>query len=390
MKTTSSLYDGLGVSAGKEQVHAAVDATLDAGAAPGAFCRVVRDPTDPDWLAILHSDGAGSKALVAYLAFHSGADASVFRGLAQDAAVMNLDDMACVGATDGFVLSNTIGRNPRLVGEKPLRELLSGYADFAADMGRQGIRVLPCGGETADLADQVRTLVVDCSAFARLPAEQLIDFSQVQPGDLILGLASDGQLAGERRPNSGIGSNGLTLARHALLSPDAWRDCPEAAPDHPEPSPGRFGLDDELPGTGGLSLTEALLSPTRSHLPLLHRLKQKEVPLHGLVHCTGGGQTKCLHFGSGLHYIKNTPFEPPSLFRLIAEQAQVPGREMYQVFNMGHRMELYCPPDALSAIREEAGKLGMDARQIGEIAAATGPDNQLTIHTDEGELRYGH
>ena len=384
----SDLYKNLGVSAGKEEVHAAV-ADLDKGVAPGAFCRVVPSPADPSQLAVLHSDGAGSKAIIAYLAHNSGQGAQVFRSLAQDAAVMNVDDMACVGATDGFLLSNTVGRNASLVGAEALKHLLAGYSDFAALMGQLQVRLALCGGETADLADQVRTLIVDCTAFAQIAAEQLIDFSQVQPGDLIVGLASDGRAAWESGPNSGIGSNGLTLARHLLLSPDAWKDSPEAAPAHAQAHRGRFGLNDELPGCDGQTLTAALLSPTRPYVSVIQRLQRAGVAMHGLIHCTGGGQTKCLHFGSGLHYVKHSPFAPPPLFRLLAAEGQVPPQEMYQVFNMGHRMEIYCPPDALQAICDEAGRAGIAAQQVGEVQAAPTGENILTISTSDGELNYG-
>lgn len=407
----SSIYQNLGVSADKEEVHAAVK-DQDQGVAPGAFCHVQLDPAGGGRLAVLHSDGAGSKALVAWLLWKQTGQLEVFRSLAQDAAVMNLDDIACVGATDGFLVSNTVGRNARLVGGDVLQVLVAGYADFMALMAKQGVRVLLCGGETADMPDQVRTLTVDCTAYASMAAEQLISFAQVQAGDAIVGLASDGQCAWEQQGNSGIGCNGLTLARHLLLSPDNWSDWPEAAPSYAVEKPvensvgnaaenpsenavenkehrGRFMLADELPG-GDMTIAQALLSPTRPYVSVIHRLMQMAVPLHGLVHCSGGGQTKCLHFGQSLHYVKHSLFAPPPLFRLLAEEGQVPPQEMYRVFNMGHRMEIYCPPDAVAAICTEAERVGIRAQQVGEVLGAAAGQNHLSIHTHDGdELHYG-
>lgn len=384
---TAARYSSLGVSAGKEEVLQAAS-QIDEGILPGAFCRIAEDPHDPSRACVLHSDGAGSKSLVAWLAWKELGDVSLFRGLAQDAAVMNLDDMACVGATDGFLLSNTIGRNARWADGAVLRELIAGYADFVRLMTSLGVRIVNCGGETADVPDLVRTLVVDCSAFASLPKAQLIGF-EAAAGDAIVGLAAGGKAAWERSENSGIGSNGMTLARHALLSADCWRDFPAARPISDTEPAGRFRLGDELPGCN-MTLAQALLSPTRPHVSLIGKLQQAGVKLHGLIHCTGGGQTKCLHFGAKLHYIKHSPFEPPPLFRLIADEAQVSWQEMYSVFNMGHRMEIYCPPDEVAKIVELAAQVGIDARQIGDVEASAADDNRLTITSPEGELRYGH
>ena len=388
---SSERYRARGVSPQKEDVHAALR-HADRGLFPQAFCKLVPDVLggSAEHALAMHADGAGTKAALAYVAWREWGDASVFRGIAQDALVMNIDDLLCVGATGPFLLSNTIGRNARLVSGEVLRELLAGYEDVCAAYSRWGLQVHATGGETADVGDLVRTLIVDATVATRLRRDAVVSNAGVRPGDVIIGLASDGQAAWEAEPNSGIGSNGLTSARHDLLHADYAQRYPESCepglPAHLRYS-GPYHLDDPLPDST-LSVGRALLSPTRSYAPLLKPLLDGHRGLiSALVHCTGGGQTKCRHAGRGMHYVKDNPFAPPALFRAIRQVTGTSWAELYQVFNMGHRMEIIGAAALLPALEALGREFNIAVRQVGHCEANTDPvRNRVTVTAPDGEL----
>lgn len=390
MGNGSSAYENLGVSATKQDVHRAV-AGLDEGLFPGAFCRIAEDVLagDPAFCSIQHSDGAGTKTLVAYLLYKTTGDASVFRGIAQDSLVMNLDDLACVGAVDRFLVANTIGRNSFHVPGEVIGEIVAGYEDCIRMLREQGIQIASTGGETADLVDNVRTLVVDSTVATRLARDEVIDNSKIQPGDVIVGLSSTGRANYEATENSGIGSNGLTLARHALLAREYAERFPESlAPEVPRESAyrGPFRLEDQ-PGDLSMTVGRALLSPTRTYLPILHAiLNEHRQQVHGIVHNTGGGQTKCKGFGRNILYRKDNLFGCPALFRLIAEHGQVSPREMYQTFNMGHRMELMVDEAAVDSILAISRSWGIDAQVVGRCESSD--RNGVIIESEFGTFEY--
>ncbi|HLY38920.1 MAG TPA: AIR synthase related protein [Candidatus Binatia bacterium] len=384
-------YRSRGASADKADVHAAVGG-LDPGLFPGAFCKLVPDPAgDPGWAAVLHADGAGTKSLVAYLVHRETGRLDVFEGLAQDAAVMNVDDALCVGATDGFILSNAIARNAHRIDGAVIAAIVRGYRRFADDLGALGVDVTLAGGETADVGDLVQTLVVDSTLFARVRRDQVVDASRVRPGQVIVGLASTGRAAYERGENSGIAANGLTLARHVLLRHDYAERYPETyaptvAREHVYR--GRFRLEDALPGAA-MTVGDALLSPTRTYAPIVKTILDGDRgAIGGIVHCTGGGQTKCRRFGRGVHYVKSDPFPVPPVFRAILESGAVPAREMYQVFNMGHRMEVYCDPPVADRVVAAAEKFGVGARVVGEVRRSATERNRVTIVGDGQEFTF--
>jgi phosphoribosylformylglycinamidine cyclo-ligase len=397
----SERYRARGVSAQKEDVHAAVSGT-DPGLFPGAFCKLVPDVLggDPAWCLAMHADGAGTKTVVAYLAWRETGDVSVFEGLAQDALVMNVDDLLCVGALGPYLYSNTIGRHARRLPGEVLQALLRGFARQEAQFDAWGMPLVPTGGETADVGDVVATLLLDVTVVARLRRDAVIANDGVRPGDVIVGIACDGQAAYETRPNSGIGSNGLTSARHDLLA-SAYAEKYAESYDPEMPAGLRYSgslhLDDPVPGSP-LTVGEALLSPTRSHAPLIRDLLAGHRDLVGaLVHCTGGGQTKCLRTGRGIHYVKDALFEPPPLFRLIREVSGTDWRELYQVFNMGHRLEVIGRPALLPALEQIGRRHGLAVGQVGHCEAASPPvpreaapgsGNRLTLKTPGGVETY--
>jgi phosphoribosylformylglycinamidine cyclo-ligase len=385
-------YLDRGVSPSKEDVHRAI-AGLPSGLFPGAFCRLIPDMADPAYVAVLHADGAGTKSAVAYIAWRETGDASVFAGIAQDSAVMNLDDMICVGACDRFQLSNTIGRNAHRMSGDVLEQVIQGYARFAAAIAPHGVAIEIAGGETADVGDLVQTIIVDSTMLARLPRERVIDCSRIRPGAVIVGLSSSGQAVYESAPNSGIGSNGLTVARHVLLHHDYAARYPETFSktlDRAKVYGGTFHLGDRLPGSE-LSVGQAILSPTRTYAPIVRALLERHrEAISGIIHCSGGGQTKCKHFGKGLHYVKHSLFDPPPLFRAIRAQSQVPWREMFEIFNMGHRMEIYCDRAVASDVIAISERFGVEARVVGEVRENAAPDrNAVTLHFAGEELVYG-
>lgn len=389
--TDSQSYRALGVSAAKEDIIAAAAIQGD-GLYPGAFCKVVPDVLvgDPQFCMAFHSDGAGTKALVAYLAYRETGDASVFASLAQDALVMNTDDLLCIGALGPFVVTNTIARHRGLIPSEAVEAIVSGYEQCAETMREQGIEIVLCGGETEDVGDLVRTVVVDAAIACRMRRDQVLDGRALRPGDLIVGFASGGRATYEDRANSGIGSNGLTLARHVLLSGSYRERYREASA--PELSKevayrGRFLLGDH-PAELGMTVAEALLSPTRTYAPVVAKvLAEVGSGVHGFVHCTGGGQTKCLRFGANVSYCKDELFDIPPLFRLIQAESGLEWSEMYQVFNMGHRMELFVDPGAASDVISAAGEHGVEARVVGRCDRWTaGP--RLVIEGPEGSIAF--
>lgn len=390
---SSERYRARGVSPQKEDVHAAIAGEAP-GLYPGAFCKLVPDVLTGSAAHCLamHADGAGTKAAVAYLMYRETGDPAVFRGIAQDAVVMNTDDLLCVGATGPFLFSNTIGRNPHHIPGDVLRELVQGYARMADQFADWGMELHLTGGETADVGDLARTLIVDATAAVRMAREDVIDNTGVRPGDIIIGLAADGQAAWEARPNSGIGSNGLTSARHDLLHADYARNYPEShAPHLPAELcySGPHHLADALPGSA-LTVGEALLSPTRSYAPLLRPLLAAHRPLiRALVHCTGGGQTKCRHAGRDIRYVKERLFAPPALFAEIRRVSGTPWAELYQVFNMGHRMEVI-GDEALLPILQDLGRAhGVAVQQVGHCEAMpAGAGNTVVLHAPDGEVLH--
>lgn len=388
----STEYLDRGVSPTKEDVHRAI-AKHSAGEVPGAFCKVIADPCgDPSMVAVMHADGAGTKSSVAYLLYAETGDPSAFRGIAQDSLVMNTDDLLCVGATSGFLVSNTIGRNAHRVRGDVIAALIDGYEACAAMLREHGIEITLSGGETADVGDLVRTVIADSTVFARVPRASVSDFSRVEPGDVIVALSSTGRASYESQENSGIGSNGLTLARHALLAHSYAERFPES---YSETIPadkvycGRFQLQDPLPRSAH-DVAWGLLSPTRTYLPIVRAILASELAsqVSGILHCSGGGQTKCRSFGRGLHYLKDALFPTPALFQAIQDSGIEP-KQMYQVFNMGHRLELYVRPGAAAGVVEAAARFGVDAKIVGRIAENSGSEqNRVTIVANGQSYEY--
>ncbi len=387
----SDQYSKRGASATKEDVHKAI-AAHDKGLFPGAFCKVVAEPGQSELVTIMHADGAGTKSSLAYLVYAETGDPSVFKGIAQDALVMNLDDLICVGATTGFLVSNTIGRNAHRVKGDAIKAIVDGFDDWVTRLARLGVELVMTGGETADVGDLVRTVIVDSTVVCRLPRSAVRDFSTVVPGDLIVGLASFGKASYEDDENSGIGSNGLTLARHTVLSREYAERFPES---YSETIPsdavysGRHRLNDTLPGTNR-TVSWGLLSPTRTYVPVVRALLASPLAsdIHGILHCSGGGQTKCLKFGRGLHYVKDSLFTPPAIFQAI-QASGISDKEMFQTFNMGHRLELYLSPSAAPRVIELAASFGIEAKIVGRIEASPDAANHVTV-SHRGEVHtYG-
>lgn len=388
-----SLYDKRGVSAQKEEVHVATR-RLDPGLFPHAFCRIYPDHLsgDPDWVNVMHADGAGTKSILAYLFWKETGDLSVWKGIAQDAIVMNLDDLLCVGIHDNLLFSSTIDRNKRLIPAEVLESIIEGSREFFESMERLGVRIHYLGGETADVGDVVRTIAVNGTLTARWPKGRLVTNAKIRPGNVIVGLAGFGQATYETEYNSGIGSNGLTSARHDALHKTYAARFPESFDN---------GLDEEVVYIGSHRLTDTvrdgegerqvgklLLSPTRTFAPILSRLLQDHFDsINGLIHCSGGGQTKCLKYLPGpMRIVKDGLFEPPVIFRLIQQASGAPDREMYQVFNMGTRLEIYTDDTAADSLIAVAQQFGVDARVIGHVEASDRAS--VTIRTANGELVY--
>ena len=391
-KTNASRYQARGVSATKQEVHGAI-ATLDPGLYPLAFCKITEDylTGDPDLCNVIHADGSGTKSLLAYLHYRETGDPSVFRGISQDSLVMNLDDLLCVGVTGRILVSATINRNAKRIGADALRELILGTDAYLARLREQGVAIFSGGGETADVGDLTPTVVVDSCCSAVMRKSDVITGNEIRPGLVIVGLASDGQASYEDAENSGIGSNGLTSARHDLLSAHYRQTYPETFDPGIDPAliyTGPFRLSDPLPGSRQ-TVGAALLSPTRSYAPLIRSLLSAERRwIKGLVHCSGGGQTKCLRFGRGVHFVKDSLLPLPAIFRTIQRVSKTPWKEMYQVYNMGHRMEVYCTARDARHVIEAARSFGITAQQIGRTERSLSGRNELSIAHGARPLRY--
>ncbi len=384
-------YDLRGVSATKAEVHAAIQ-HLDKGLYPNAFCKILPDIAggDSDWCNLMHADTAGTKTSLAWLYWKETGDLSVWDGIAQDAIVMNLDDMACVGCVDDIVLSSTIGRNKNAVPGAVISRIINAAQSFLERLSNHGISVHLAGGETADVGDIVRTIDVGYTAFARMRRDQLI-VNDIQPGDVIVGLASDGKATYEDQYNAGTGSNGLTSARHDLLHTDYARQYPESFdPSMPEAVRyiGQHRLTDALSFDGVTTdVGRLILSPTRTYLPVLKKLFDHHRPtIHGLIHCTGGGQTKVGKFIQKGRVVKDHLFEPPFLFKMIQEESKTSWREMYQVYNMGHRLEFYLPKGEADTVIETARSFGVEAQIVGRVEPSDHP--AVVIDTPGGSFTY--
>lgn len=379
-----------GVSAMKEDVHNAIK-HIDKGLYPQAFCKILPDILggDPDYCNIMHADGAGTKSSLAYVYWKETGDLSVWKGIAQDALIMNTDDLLCVGATDNILVSSTIGRNKMLIPGEVISTIINGTDELLQQMRDMGIGIYATGGETADLGDLVRTIVVDSTVTCRLKRSDVIDNARIAPGDVIVGLASFGQATYETSYNGGMGSNGLTSARHDVFAKYLARKYPESFdPSVPEELvySGMLELTDIVEGTP-INAGQLVLSPTRTYAPVIKKVLEHLRPvIHGMVHCTGGAQTKVLHFvGEHCRVIKDNMFPVPPLFKIIAEQSGTDWAEMYKVFNMGHRMEIYLRPEHAQAVIDIASSFHIDARIIGHVEE--GP-RSLTIQSEFGEFRY--
>lgn len=388
----SDIYLSRGVSAGKEEVHDAIK-EMDPGIFPDAFCRILPDSLtgNPDYCLLMHADGAGTKSSLAYLFWKETGDLSVFKGIAVDSLVMNLDDLACIGADDRFIMSNTIGRNRFFIPGAAIQTIIEGFSEICQTLAKYGIIVDLCGGETADVGDIVRTLVVDSTITTRMKRREVIDLKNVQPGDCIIGFAGFGQAEWEEQYNSGIGSNGLTAARHDCLSSIYAERYPETfSPEIPKDLIycGTGKIEDPLQGTS-MTLGQALLSPTRTYAPLIRKIRRDTAaPIHGIVHCTGGGQTKCLKFGHGIHYVKDNLFPIPPIFTYIIHTKNYSLQEMFPVYNMGHRLELYTIESAADRILDVAKDCGIEARVIGHCEKNEFGGNRLTIRYNKEQYTY--
>lgn len=384
-------YIQRGVSASKEDVHNAIK-NVDKGLFPSAFCKIIPDILggDPEYCNIMHADGAGTKSSLAYMYWRETGDLGVWRGIAQDALIMNIDDLLCVGATDNILVSSTIGRNKLLIPGEVISAIINGTEDLLAELRQMGISVHSTGGETADVGDLVRTIIVDSTVTCRMKRSDVIDNARIQAGDVIVGLASYGQAKYEDSYNGGMGSNGLTSARHDVLHHELAGKYPEsydaAVPDELVYS-GQKRLTDSVEDSP-LDAGKLILSPTRTYAPIIKAILDEMRPrIHGMVHCSGGAQTKVLHFVQNKRIIKDNLFPIPPLFRLIQEQSGTPAKEMYKVFNMGHRMELYVSPEDAERIIEISRSFGVEAQIVGRVEAQA-EGNSLLIKSPWGDLEY--
>jgi phosphoribosylformylglycinamidine cyclo-ligase len=383
-------YQQRGVSAGKEDVHNAI-AKLNKGLFPQAFCKVVPDylTNDPNYCIVMHADGAGTKSSLAYAYWKKTGDLSVWRGIAQDALIMNIDDLLCVGATGPILVSSTIGRNKLLIPGEVLSAIINGTEELLAELRSFGIDIHSTGGETADVGDLVRTIIVDSTVVCRMERSKVISNDQIRPGDVIVGLASFGQASYESSYNGGMGSNGLTSARHDVFHHSLADEFPETY-DSSLPKDlvysGSKLLTDKVAGTP-LDAGQLVLSPTRTYAPVIKAiLDQYHQHIHGMVHCSGGAQTKILHFIEGLHIIKDNLFPTPPLFQMIQSESKTPWQEMYKVFNMGHRMEVYVSEELAPQIIAISEQFGIAAQVVGRVEAAT--SKMVTIRSEHGEFHY--
>ncbi len=388
--TDSARYNLRGVSATKEDVHSAIK-NIDKGLFPGAFCKIVPDYLggDPEWCNIMHADGAGTKSSLAYAYWKETGDLNVWKGIAQDALIMNIDDLLCVGATDNILLSSTIGRNKRIVPGEVISAIINGTEELLEELRRQGVNIYSTGGETADVGDLVRTIIVDSTVTCRMRRADVVDNANISPGDVIVGLAYFAPAVEEMEFNSGMGSKALTSARHDVFGKSVKEKYPETFD---------AGVPDELVYCGTMELTspvdgapvnagKLVLSPTRTYAPIVKKVLDAMRPkIHGMIHCSGGAQTKVLNFVGDVHVIKDNLFPVPPLFELIHRESGTDPKEMYRVFNMGHRFEFYVPADAAEEIIAIAAEFGVDARVVGRVEADS--RKHLTIKSEWGEFEY--
>lgn len=388
---TSKRYNLRGVSASKEDVHQAIK-NIDKGLFPQAFCKIIPDylTNDDQYCIIMHADGAGTKSSLAYMYWKETGDISVWKGIAQDALIMNIDDLLCVGATDNILLSSTIGRNKNLIPGEVISAIINGTEELISELKNHGVTIHSTGGETADVGDLVRTIIVDSTVTARMKREDVIDNANIQAGDVIVGLASYGQATYEKEYNGGMGSNGLTSARHDVFAKYLAEKYPESFD---------ASVPNELVYSGQTKLTDSVenspidagklvLSPTRTYAPVIKKIlsKYNSNQIHGMVHCSGGAQTKVLHFVDNVHVIKDNLFPVPPLFKLIQENSKTDWKEMYQVFNCGHRMELYVPAVVAQDIIEISKSFNIDAQILGRVEKSD--SKKLTITSEYGTFEY--
>ena len=388
---TSKRYNLRGVSASKEDVHQAIK-NIDKGLFPQAFCKIIPDylTNDDQYCIIMHADGAGTKSSLAYMYWKETGDISVWKGIAQDALIMNIDDLLCVGATDNILLSSTIVRNKNLIPGEVISAIINGTEELISDLKNHGVTIHSTGGETADVGDLVRTIIVDSTVTARMKRADVIDNANIQAGDVIVGLASFGQATYEKEYNGGMGSNGLTSARHDVFSKYLAEKYPESFD---------ASVPNELVYSGQTKLTDSVenspidagklvLSPTRTYAPVIKKIlsKYNSNQIHGMVHCSGGAQTKVLHFVENVHVIKDNLFPVPPLFKLIQENSKTDWKEMYQVFNCGHRMEIYVPAEIANEIIEISKSFNIDAQIVGRVEASE--TTKLTINSEYGTFEY--
>lgn len=391
MKPENNRYALRGVSAQKEDVHSAIK-NIDKGLFPKAFCKIIPDylSQDNDYCLIMHADGAGTKSSLAYMYWKETGDLSVWKGIAQDALIMNIDDLLCVGATDNILLSSTIGRNKYLIPGEVISAIISGTEELIQDLKKHGVTIHSTGGETADVGDLVRTIIVDSTVTARMKRSDVIDNANIQPGDVIVGLASFGQSTYENEYNGGMGSNGLTSARHDVFAHDLANKYPESY-DSSVPEEliysGKKRLTDKVENTP-LDAGKLVLSPTRTYAPIVKKILEKynASQIHGMIHCSGGAQTKILHFIDQHHVIKDNLFAVPPLFKLIQEQSGTDWREMYQVFNCGHRLEFYVSPEIAEDIIRISQSFNVDAQIVGRVENSE--QKRLTIQSEYGTFDY--
>jgi phosphoribosylformylglycinamidine cyclo-ligase len=388
---TSKRYAMRGVSASKEDVHQAIK-NIDKGLFPKAFCKIVPDHLtgDSDYCLIMHADGAGTKSALAYMYWKETGDISVWKGIAQDALIMNIDDLLCIGATDNIMLSSTIGRNKNLIPGAVISAIINGTEELIEELRNFGVTIHSTGGETADVGDLVRTIIVDSTVTARMKRSDVIDNANIIPGDVIVGLASFGQASYEKSYNGGMGSNGLTSARHDVFGKYLAQKYLESF-DSEVPQElvysGKAKLTDAVSGSP-IDAGKLVLSPTRTYAPIIKKILSRYTPadIHGMVHCSGGAQTKVLHFIESGHIIKDNLFAVPPLFKLIQEQSGTDWKEMYQVFNCGHRMELYVPEAIAAEIISISQSFGVEAQIVGRVEAAD--SKRLTIRSEYGTFEY--
>ena len=387
----SKRYSQRGVSASKEDVHNAIK-NIDKGLFPKAFCKIVPDylTNDSDYCLIMHADGAGTKSSLAYMYWKETGDLSVWKGIAQDALIMNIDDLLCVGATDNIMLSSTIGRNKNLIPGEVISAIINGTEELIEELKNFGVTIHSTGGETADVGDLVRTIIVDSTVTARMNRADVIDNANIKAGDVIVGLESFGQATYEKEYNGGMGSNGLTSARHDVFNKYLAEKYPESfdasVPEELVYS-GQVKLTDEVKNSP-IDAGKLVLSPTRTYAPIIKQILSKYTSedIHGMIHCSGGAQTKILHFIDNLHVVKDSMFSIPPLFKLIQEQSKTDWKEMYQVFNCGHRMELYVNPEVAEDIIKISKSFNVEAQIVGRVEASS--TKKLTIESEYGTFTY--